>query len=297
MNTTNQGSQHPSGRLARGLRNALAVAGASFAVMGANAATTPIFDTFLAGPGSSPAAAPFASGFYAECFVCTGLAKKTELGDIITFGGTSRQLSDVNVTLNSAGIFGNGVSYAFNVDLTLYTVNTNTGLTAPIAGGKRTVQQTLNFVGSNFDVNFEFGGLTVPNTIYYGLSVYALSPTDPLFNQALTDAIGLSLWDLGPSSPTQDGLVPLIGDDTLVNPLIQGSQTRMFGRVAGDLQTSTLKVSNLGGPFNLPSGPDLSSYFTGNVQFNATVPEPQTYLLVAFGLLAIGGLYKKRKAN
>lgn len=214
---------------------------------------------------------------YNQCFACTGGNPTiTELGDIITLAGTERIVDSVTFNMSQQTFTGPNPYFA-DITFSIYSVNTATLATSLISAVTNTVQIPSTGV---FPLTYNFNNITVPDTIYYGVSV----------NSLFTDANGLrlGLWDYWSPADFGDGSNNLIGTDvgTVFNGPTSVAST-VYGRIAGSSQLRASTNNGLG--VN-----DLNLGFTPNVQISA-VPEPETYALMALGLLAVGAVARRRK--
>jgi hypothetical protein len=232
---------------------------------------------------SSQAATVFDSlsgiqGFFSQCLVCGGGNPTIgELGDIITLGGTERVVQSVSMGLSQQTLT-SITGYTANLTFSIYSIDTTT-LATTLLGSAMSVVPVLST--GPVSASFSFNNLAVPGTIYYGISASSTAP----------DIAGLqvSLWDYWSVGNGGDGQTLPVGIDpgTVING---GSNvdTVVYGRLASDLSQVIASTSNGLGVNNLHLG------FTPSLQISA-VPEPETYGLMALGLVAMGAYIRRRK--
>jgi hypothetical protein len=251
------------------IRNTLVLAAAGVAAAAAQATT--IFDSLTGGQHS-----------YNQCWACTNNPTIQELGDIITFAGTDRALTSVTAQLTQQ-VFTGTTPYVVDVTFSIYNVDTNTLATSLIAA--RTQSLSIPSQGTFETPVFDFTGTIVPNTIYYGISIFSLS--------ANADGLRFALWDYWSPAAFGDGQSIPVGTDpgTVVNGP-QSVSSVVYGRLASS--PSVLRASTASGL----GVNDLNLGFTPNVKFIAVaVPEPSTYGLMALGLVAVGAMARRRKQD
>lgn len=241
-------------------RTAVVVAAASVA-MGAQAAV--VFDSLTG-----------AQLRYNQCFLCEGAPDIAEVGDIITLAGTDRKLTNIAIILEQDRTLPI-LPYQVQVSLGVYSVDSGL-LTTLIAS--RTSTYDLPVEGL-YEMKFNFKGVTVPDTFYYGISV--ASASDQVAN------LRLSLWDyFGPADDGDGNALPL-GTDPGTEVFASNDVSSVsYARMAGDL--TVLRVIGADG-----WGEELASGFTPAIQISA-VPEPETASLFLAGGLALCSMVRRR---
>jgi len=221
-----------------------------------------------------------------------------EFGNEVGFSGTARQLTDVTVTMSNwayQSVYpGFGTATGFTVPLTLNLYNAGAGG----AVGSLIATDTINafiqwrpepdgcsgvgsttFTGSGGcfnglaeNVTFDFTGVTVPDQVIYGLAFntysYGAAPTGV---QGPYDSLNFGLTTTSPSVGTN--VVP-----------------------------GTLDI-NAAGPYPVTSatpgtfGPDTNwAPYSPAIEFDATVPEPATFSVLAIGLAGLAAARRRRRS-
>ena len=255
---------HRSSALMGAIRSTLVAASLGTAAFASHAVV--VFDALTGG-----------QTFYNQCFACTGGNPTiTELGDIVTLAGSARQVNSVSFRM-AQQTFTGLISYSADITFSIYSVNMGTLATTLLSAVTNNVQ--ISATGP-FDLTFAFNNVTVPDTIFYGVSVSSASVN--------LGGLRMGLWDYWSPAEFGDGQTLPVGTDP--GTVISGPssvETIVYGRLLGNNQLIASTNNGLG--VN-----DLSLGFTPNVQISA-VPEPETYALMALGLLAVGAMARRRK--
>ncbi len=210
-----------------------------------------------------------------QCLVCPGgNPTLSELGDIITLGGTERQVQSASIRLNQVTLV-NADPFVANLTLSLYSVNITSLATTLISSATSVL--SIGSTGS-YEVGFSFANVAVPGTLYYGISASSSS--------ANIGGLRVALWDYWPT-PAGDGPL-LAGSDpgtVFISPT--NVSTVVYGRLASNPGTL---VASTGGGLGTNS---LNLGYTPSIQITA-VPEPGTYGLMALGLVAVAAAARRR---
>jgi hypothetical protein len=105
--------------------------------------------------------------------------------------------------------------------------------------------------------------------------------------------VSIGSLNLGAGSWNLDSFFGGIGLDNLAVSLVGASTLTDFSNVAGGNYAVKLSGS-LTTPF---TGPTYMGMYGGGFDVKAAVPEPQTYAMMLAGLIGLGCMAKRRKAN
>ena len=150
-----------------------------------------------------------------------------------TLGGTETQVQSASIRLRQTTL-ASPDPFTASVTLSLYSVNVTTLATSLI-----TSSTSLLDIGStgNYQLDFSFANVTVPGTLYYGISATSASPS--------LSGLQVALWDYWPS-PAGDGPLLAGGDLGTVFNSPTNVSTVAYGRLASN--PGTLVASTGGGP-------------------------------------------------
>ena len=231
-------------------------------------------------------------GAFTLCYVCgNNSAVIAELGDIITFGGTARSLTSVNLTMAHINRAAATPAYLVDLTLSLYTVDAslNTSLLASRTGTYSIPAfpaQSAWLLATPFD----FTGVVVPNTIYYGLSYSSADPSANSLAFALWDYFraGAPYYGDGQSLPAGSDPGTVVSGPASVTSIV-------YGRLASN---SALLVSSTNNGLGTGNGNLPNSGFTPTIQFQAiAVPEPAPYVMYGAGLLTLALIVRRRRSG
>ncbi len=150
----------------------------------------------------------------------------TEIGDEITLAGSSLSLTGATISLDTwapATITG----YTVPVTLNIYSDTTvgNPTLISSVTTNVNVPQNNNTGHGTAFNVNFNLGGVLVPNTIMYGITIGA--STDGNNDQ---DSMNVGLWDYNSGDGLDyDGATIPVGTDVSTVPSGDGQPRRLTG--------------------------------------------------------------------
>ncbi len=212
-------------------------------------------------------------------------SQTAEFGNEITFAGTNRSLATVEIIMSDwanqsdwPGV-GDANGYDQPISLNFYNPGSGTSVGSLIATRTETVHvpwHTANGAsGTAFPVNFDFTGVTLPDTVIFGVAyntqTYGANP------------IGVP----GPYISLNYGVAtaaPSVGTD--VNP--------------DDAYLNTTNASNYadGGTAGVGIFREDTGWtpYAASIQVNA-VPEPTSMALVAFGSLALLGRWRRSRTQ
>jgi hypothetical protein len=215
-------------------------------------------------------------------------SKVSEFGNAISLGGTDRSLTTVEVLLSDAALFsqfgGSALGFTHPITLSLYgdSVQAAAGPSHAFAG--QTLSPTIAWAAdastpTSTLVTFNFSGVTLPETLIYGIS----------FN---TNTSGYN--PIGTAGP-YDSLNVAFGDGA--NP-ITGTNLSPDNAYVNASNPVAFESSTVAGVFGLDTN---GGYSAGpSVEFDASVPaptpEPGTFLLLGGALLVLG-VTRRRKTR
>ena len=231
-----------------------------------------------------------------------------EFGDLIQFAGTNRLLNTVTVVMSDwalASTYGS-MNATWNHPLTLNLYNVNTSGATPEPGSLIATQTTTFaipwrpeanpactgkfagdwmasdgncYAGFAFEVTFTFSGVTLPNSIIYGLAFNTNTwGYNPIGSPGPYESLNFGLND---SAPPATGTRPL-PDTAYWNTQTAGNYTDGGAGGVGTFRQDTAWTP-----------------YSGAVSFDATapLPEPGTFGLLAMGLLGACRVVRRRRSS
>jgi hypothetical protein len=224
---------------------------------------------------------PLPGNVVSEGFQATQTA---ELGNEISFAGSSRNLTSVNIVMSDwanqadyPGV-GDATGYDHPITVNLYNPGSGPSVGSLIASRTQTVHvpwHTANgFNGVAFPVSFNFTGVTVPNTVIFGVAYNTQTwGASPIGAAGPYNSLNFGLADVGPTVGTD-----VNPDDAYWNTMTASNYTD--GGAAGV------------GVFRQDTG---WTPYSGMIQVNA-VPEPASAALIALGSLMVSCGWKRSRS-
>ncbi len=208
----------------------------------------------------------------------------SEFGNQISFAGSSRNLTNVQIIMSDwanqadyPGV-GDATGYDHPITFNFYNPGSGTSVGSLIASRTETVHvpwHTVNgFNGVAFPVNFDFTGVTVPNTVIFGVAYNTQTwGASPIGAAGPYNSLNFGLADVAPT----------VGTD--VNP--------------DDAYWNTMTASNYtdGGAAGVGVFRQDTNWtpYSGMIQVNA-VPEPASVALIALGSLAVSCGWRRARS-
>lgn len=207
-----------------------------------------------------------------------------ELGNQISFAGSSRNLTNVQVIMsdwaNQADYPGVGDATGYDHPITFNFYNPGSGTSVGSLIASRTVTahvpwHTANgFNGVAFPVNFNFTGVTVPNTVIFGVAYNTQTwGANPIGAPGPYNSLNFGLADVAPT----------VGTDVNPDDAYWNTSTPTNYTDGGAAGVGIFRQDTNWAPYS------------GMIQVNA-VPEPASVALIALGSLALAGRRKRSRS-